>query len=527
MTWDDNSLHLWVCAQPPEFDLKALMPVPNQEMPTQPPGSNVKASTAVPSQELPTQPPGSNVKASTAVPSQELPTQPPGSNVKASIAVPNQELPTQPPGSNVKASIAVPTQKLTPAQNEERLHLADTAYFGWRTDDAGFLALQLSLPLLVDERVTKPEGTIPRAIYLAETRPPTISLGTLDQLPLEILYCVVSSLDISAIDQFKAVNRRSFEVVNTHPQFKIINEQAHDTLRGLRAIKTDHMITVQTLFDKLCTMHCSECGDYGGYIYLVTFERLCGRCLTEKDRYLPLPELQVLKEFGLTLEILDSLPRFQPYHGLYGKGHYRYYYSDSNSTVIDRASAYDAGILYHGSFEAMQKYVADTKSDIWKQYKSDIEGRKMKLAAERAVKRDEKKAKRRPALKKLNTDDTSKYITGSQYIRYDRFYYKTIPWSPMFRQSLRYQAVMRVPWLNRQSGRDEWGFHCVGCIGLHEWPNHFSREFIMSTFREHLRECGPIRGGVHHINDCCKKGTCRIKNTNTKPVDLDAPYWLG
>lgn len=101
----------------------------------------------------------------------------------------------------------------------------------------------------------------------------TVGLGILDQLPLEILSCIVLSLDISAIDHIKAMNRRSFELVNNHPQFKIINLQAHDTLRGLRAIKTDHMITVQTLFEKLCTGQCSECGDYGGYIYLVTFER--------------------------------------------------------------------------------------------------------------------------------------------------------------------------------------------------------------------------------------------------------------
>ena len=67
------------------------------------------------------------------------------------------------------------------------------------------------------------------------------------------------------------MNRRGFEAVNAHSQFKVINRQAHDILRGLRAIKTGHMINVQVLFEKLCTSQCNECGDYGGYIYLVTF----------------------------------------------------------------------------------------------------------------------------------------------------------------------------------------------------------------------------------------------------------------
>jgi hypothetical protein len=74
-------------------------------------------------------------------------------------------------------------------------------------------------------------------------------------------------------------------------------------------------------------------------------------------------------------------------------------------------------------------------------------------------------------------------------------------------EPLRYMTMIRVPWLNRRSRRDEWGFHCVGCEDLCEWPNHTQRDFIMSTFGEHLKECGPIKDGVHHINDCCKKGT--------------------
>src|SRR5271163_264141 len=43
-------------------------------------------------------------------------------------------------------------------------------------------------------------------------------------------------------------------------------------------------------------------------------------------------------------------------------------------------------------------------------------------------------------------------------------------------EPLRYMAVMRVPWLNRRSRRDEWGFHCVGCDDLREWPNHARRD---------------------------------------------------
>lgn len=47
---------------------------------------------------------------------------------------------------------------------------------------------------------------------------------------------VISSLDISALDQFKGVNRRGFEVVNAHPQFKVLNRPAHDVHNGSRGV---------------------------------------------------------------------------------------------------------------------------------------------------------------------------------------------------------------------------------------------------------------------------------------------------
>jgi hypothetical protein len=35
---------------------------------------------------------------------------------------------------------------------------------------------------------------------------------------------------------FKGVNRRGFEVVNAHPQFKVLNRPAHDVRNGSRGV---------------------------------------------------------------------------------------------------------------------------------------------------------------------------------------------------------------------------------------------------------------------------------------------------
>jgi hypothetical protein len=171
---------------------------------------------------------------------------------------------------------------LTPPQNEERKQLAKLAYFGWRSRKTSFRTLDGNLPRL--DRSFYFDKRKSRRIFLAEIGPPKAGLGTLNRLSPEILDHIISLLDISALDQFKAVNRRGFEAVNAHSQFKVINRQAHGILRGLRAIKTGHMINVQVLFEKLCTSQCNECSDYGGYIYLVTFRRVCCRCFMKKDR---------------------------------------------------------------------------------------------------------------------------------------------------------------------------------------------------------------------------------------------------
>lgn len=452
---------------------------------------------------------------------------------------------------------------LTPVQHKEREQLAQMACFGWRSPIPGFYMIDSNLPRYW-KRGEKPRPF--RCIILAETGSPTSGLGELDQFPIEILNAIISVLDISATDQFKAANRRSYEVVNNHPQFKIINEQAHDTLRGLRAIKTSHLITVQTLFDKLCTSQCSQCADFGGYMYLITFERVCCRCFTEKARYLPLREIEALKKFGLSLEILDTLPRSQSYPGSYGVGCFQVW--KPHIELVDRESARSAGIVRYGSLEAMQEHVANADPKIWKSCKRAIQAREEKLSGERALKEREKRAKwnklsayKREVLRRreereirkvqgtastegvevpsedtdnesISTldprfgedDDSDDYTKGDSNDKRPEgkeivneaicggYFLDEEEYERTWFDDDSYRALIRVPWLNRKSGRDEWGFHCIGCEGLFQWPNHINRDFIMSTFREHLKECGPIRGGVHHTTNCCENRTCRKKD---------------
>jgi hypothetical protein len=498
---------------------------------------------------------------------------------------------TQPPGFDLKS-----IKSLTPAQLAEGQELGETTYFGIRrVDCSSGWTLDRNLPLL------DPQDGLGhrRRIFLTETPPPTARLGRLDRLPLEIINAIISLLDIAAVDQLKVVNRRAFAVANSHPQFKFLNWEAHDTLRGVRAIKISHTITVQALLETLYASQCVECGEFGGYMYLVTFERVCRRCFEKKDRYSPLREIAALKKFGLTPEILGPLPRFQSYPGSYGDAGFFIGLAKLKNYIplVDRESAYRAGITQHGSQEAMHEFVAKADPNIWKFYEKEIDEREKKHMAERVAKWRKDEARWKAYTKRQNADkrarreererrkeEREKRIgnahgrPGSQIgddesrrEDTDNESISTLPYTSdsdqgsdkdshslcsdterrerearsdedsddddlekLHNRPLRYMALMRVPWLNRRTQKGEWGFHCVACLNTgtwrtqydepndYDWGTRYKRDFIMSAFSEHLKEYGPVRDGVHHRNGCCEAGWCK----QSLKEDIEhRPFW--
>lgn len=57
-------------------------------------------------------------------------------------------------------------------------------------------------------------------------------MGTLSQLPLELLDLILSDIDIQSLYHFRAVNRLSNITVDSLGQHKIIVRQAPNTLRA-------------------------------------------------------------------------------------------------------------------------------------------------------------------------------------------------------------------------------------------------------------------------------------------------------
>ena len=107
-------------------------------------------------------------------------------------------------------------------------------------------------------------------------------------------------------------------LVESLPQNKAIRKHAYNALRGIIYIEASRWITREMLYEKLlCTAECEECGDFGGYLYILTCKQVCFLCLSEDKQYLPLRYRHAIRKFGITRPILGTLPSMKSIPGTY------------------------------------------------------------------------------------------------------------------------------------------------------------------------------------------------------------------
>ncbi|PVI01100.1 hypothetical protein DM02DRAFT_591635 [Periconia macrospinosa] len=250
-------------------------------------------------------------------------------------------------------------------------------------------------------------------------KPPGFDLGALDALPLEILQELLSFLDLRTLVDFLRVNRRALQVVESIPQYEAITTHARDALRAILSIETGQWISCNTLYEKLCTAECEECGDFAGYLYILTCKRVCFLCLSENRKYLPLLRSHADRKFGLPSQILRTLPCMKSVPGRYSPGLKKCH---NRLVLVDYDSAYHEGVMLYGSASAMEKHV------------SNVSAQKLEEFNKRVT---EEKARGSHAL--LRRPKTS-----------DAFDRKS-------ENPLRFMAIVRIPWLNKSSRELDWG----------------------------------------------------------------------
>lgn len=147
--------------------------------------------------------------------------------------------------------------------------------------------------------------------------PTTPSLGTLSShLPPELTDHILTLLDIPSLTTFRRVSQQAMLAVDSLPSYHQIRASCPDILRAILGIHATSF-SLLTLFSVLTAPNCDTCGQFGGYLYLITCRRVCYRCFTTHKAYLPVSRNRAAEETKLPWEALRTLPTVRSLEGTY------------------------------------------------------------------------------------------------------------------------------------------------------------------------------------------------------------------
>jgi hypothetical protein len=123
---------------------------------------------------------------------------------------------------------------------------------------------------------------------------PIAELGILGRLPVEIMSMILRWLDVLSFFRFRQVNRRARVQSTGLWEYQLVSKHGLEGFRGLLRAEIAHYFTLHDLYWALLSDKCSECGDFGGLLFLFTLERTCFNCLQYSPNYVVL----ALSTFG-------------------------------------------------------------------------------------------------------------------------------------------------------------------------------------------------------------------------------------
>ncbi|KAG6089351.1 hypothetical protein E4U15_003171 [Claviceps sp. LM218 group G6] len=143
-------------------------------------------------------------------------------------------------------------------------------------------------------------------------------LGSLDRLPLELLQYVFLCLDMRGLFNFRQTNLRSREMVDSLNQYRMVVSHGLNLFCALLRTRLAVGVSLFDFYCALCTKACSFCGEFSGFISLLTWNRCCFKCL----QHAPESQVQTLaavrKQFHLAKTELRQLRSFKTLPGTYG-----------------------------------------------------------------------------------------------------------------------------------------------------------------------------------------------------------------
>ncbi|KAJ5609632.1 hypothetical protein N7528_010199 [Penicillium herquei] len=148
-------------------------------------------------------------------------------------------------------------------------------------------------------------------------RTPSVGIGTLDCLPLELLLDTLCRLDIHSLLRFRQINLRSRQMVDSLSQYQRIVSHGLNLMCALFRTQRAADIPLLDFYDALCTKPCAFCGEFSGFISLLTWKRCCFACLRKAPETQVRTLASVRKQLHLTKSELAQLVSFKSLPGIY------------------------------------------------------------------------------------------------------------------------------------------------------------------------------------------------------------------
>lgn len=148
-------------------------------------------------------------------------------------------------------------------------------------------------------------------------RASNVGLGSLDRLPLELLHDTLFRLDMHSLFKFRQTNLRSRQKVDSLKKYQMIVSHGLNLFCALLRTRLAIDISLLDFYNVLCIKTCSLCGEFGGFISLLTWKRCCFKCLKEAPETQVRTLSAVRKQFRLTKVGSDQLRSFKTLPGIY------------------------------------------------------------------------------------------------------------------------------------------------------------------------------------------------------------------
>ncbi len=185
-------------------------------------------------------------------------------------------------------------------------------------------------------------------------------------LPLEIQHEIFLLMDLDALASLRLTSYQFKSTIDEFPPYFRTQQHAPILYRLLRDSATISYHALGTIHHTLISPTCSFCGDFGPYLFVLTFQRCCANCLERN------PALRLIKDgedcdtfFGVSRDEAMKLPSISMNNFSYCSEAFGHTFScrcrgwerrerppDSRYFLVSQV--HELGLSCHGTQEAMQ-----------------------------------------------------------------------------------------------------------------------------------------------------------------------------